>query len=95
MEIPQICPLFLENQLIQCWDYIAENRPTFETLQKSIQILHNEYKDYTSSSIENLCRISNIGNEIIVLESRPTSSIYVESDNTFDSNNQSDYLRMN
>ena len=55
----------------------------------------NEYKDYTSSSIENLCKISNIENEIIVLESRPTSSIYVESDNTFDSNNQSDYLRMN
>ena len=44
MDIPSLCPPPLATQLIQCWAYKPEDRPSFEALCNTIEQLI-EFKD--------------------------------------------------
>ena len=44
MDIPSLCPPPLATQLIQCWAYNPEDRPSFEALYNTIEELI-EFKD--------------------------------------------------
>ena len=39
LEVPPLCPPPLADELIQCWSYNPDDRPTFDTLLKVIKEL--------------------------------------------------------
>ena len=39
LSVPPLCPPPLADQLVQCWNYDPDNRPTFDTLLKVIKDL--------------------------------------------------------
>ena len=82
LEIPLICPKLLQDELIKCWSYDPNARPSFHYLFNFINELPRDMAQSDSSN-DSIQRVSSDIKEVSTIQNstRPQSQIPKENDN--------------